>query len=276
MNGRGYKVMENKFSVIISTCDKFSDLWDAHIFLLNQNWADRNVETFLVTDKPTDRTFENVTVVAAGEGTEITERLKAVMPMIKTDYILFTLDDYFLTQKIHTSAILEDIGIMKKHKLDYLQLYMLSMKVLKNRKAVEIEPKVYLMDNEAWDYIVSLYSGIWRKEFMEKTLSETLNAWQYEVALTKMARNFQARCADSRRMEFPILDVIRKGKVLTKAKKYFAKNPIYKGNRETMKITDEWMLEFRTWLRVWLPRPFFEASKAIMRRRGYTFFSDSK
>lgn len=51
-------MMENNFSIIISTCDKFSDLWDAHILLLNQNWADRNVETFLVTDKPTDRTFE--------------------------------------------------------------------------------------------------------------------------------------------------------------------------------------------------------------------------
>lgn len=88
--------MENNFSIIISTCDKFSDLWDAHILLLNQNWADRNVETFLVTDKPTDRTFKNVTVVAAGEGTEITERLKAVLPLIKTEYVLFTLDDYFL------------------------------------------------------------------------------------------------------------------------------------------------------------------------------------
>lgn len=28
--------MENNFSIIISTCDKFSDLWDAHILLLNR------------------------------------------------------------------------------------------------------------------------------------------------------------------------------------------------------------------------------------------------
>ena len=105
--------MENNFSIIISTCDKFSDLWDAHVLLLNQNWADRNVETFLVTDKPTDRTFENVTVVAAGEGTEITERLRAVMPLIKTEYVLFTLDDYFLTERISTQAINEDIQIMR-------------------------------------------------------------------------------------------------------------------------------------------------------------------
>ena len=118
-------MMENNISIIISTCDKFSDLWDAHILLLNQNWADRNVETFLVTDKPTDRTFENVTVVAAGEGTEITERLRAVMPLIKTEYVLFTLDDYFLTEKISTQALNEDIQIMFFFLFVFLCLFVL-------------------------------------------------------------------------------------------------------------------------------------------------------
>ena len=125
----------NNFSLIISTCDQYSDLWKAHILLLNQNWADRNVPTFLVTDKPTDETFENVEVVAAGEGTEITERLKAVLPLIKTDYIFFTLDDYFLTEKISTEAIHEDMQIMEKHRIDYLRLFVMTMKSLKNRRA---------------------------------------------------------------------------------------------------------------------------------------------
>ena len=268
--------MESKFSIVISTCDKFSDLWDAHIQLLNENWADRNMDTFLVTDKPTNRTFKNVTVVSAGEGTEITERLRSVMPLIKTEYILFTLDDYFLTKKISTKAIIDDIDIMHKYQLDYMRLFVMTMKSLKNRKATELESGIFLLDNNAGDYIVSLYAGIWRKDFMEKTLTETLNAWQYEVALTSMARQLNARCADSRRGEFPILDVIRKGKVLTKAREYFDKNPIYKGNRENMKVEDEWMIEFRTWLREWLPKPLFNLSKAIMRRRGYTFFSDNQ
>ena len=143
--------MENDFSVIVSTCDKFSDLWDANLLLLNQNWADRNAETFLVTDKPTDRTFENVTVVAAGEDAEITERLRAVLPLIKTEYILFTLDDYFLTEKISTQAVNEDIQIMNKHRIDYLRLFVMTMKSLKNRKAEELEPGIFLLDNNAGD-----------------------------------------------------------------------------------------------------------------------------
>lgn len=266
--------MESKFSIIISTCDKFSDLWDAHIQLLNENWTDRNVDSFLVTDKPTKRTFENVTVVAAGESTEITERLRAVMPLIKTEYILFTLDDYFLTEKISTKAVLNDIEDMEEQRIDYMRLSVLSKKNLKNRKAVEVADKIYLMDNWAREYVVSLYAGLWKKRFMEKTLHETLNAWQYEVALTKMARDMQARCAVSCRQEFPVLDVIRKGKVLTKARAYFNKNPIYNGTRETMKRKDEIMLDIRTWLRVWLPLPLFMAAKAVMRKKGYRFFSD--
>ena len=266
--------MKGAFSIIISTCDKFADLWDANIQLLNENWEDRNVDAFLVTDKPTNRTFKNVTVVAAGEGTEITERLQAAMPLIKTEYILFTLDDYFLTKKISTQAILQDIEDMEKQHIDYMRLSTLSKKNLRNRKAVEVEDKIYLMDNWAREYVVSLYAGLWKKSFMERTLSETLNAWQYEVALTKMAREMQARCAVSCREEFPILDVIRKGKVLTKARHYFEENPIYNGTRETMRRSDELMIDLRTWMRVWLPLPLFKAAKALMRHRGYTFFSD--
>ena len=34
------------------------------------------------------------------------------------------------------------------------------------------------------------------------------------------------------------------------------------------------MVDLRTVMRVWLPLPLFHAAKAIMRRRGYKFFSD--
>ena len=268
--------MNSDFTILISTCDKFSDLWKANIQLLNQNWPDRNAETFLVTDKPTDCEFPGVTVFSAGEGNEITERLRAVLTYVKTEYVLFTLDDYFLTKPILSSAIADDIEIMRAQGLDYLRLFRMTRKSLKNRKATELEKDIFLLDNQAGDYIVSLYAGLWRKDFMEKTLGQPRNAWQYEVALTEMARQLHARCADSRRNEFPILDVIRKGKVLTKAQAYFDKNPIYSGNRETMKRRDEWMLALRTWLREWLPKPLLRAAKAAMRRRGYTFFSDQQ
>lgn len=266
--------MEYLFTVIISTCDKFSDLWDANIKLLKQNWSDLSAKVLLVTDKPTQKSYKDVTIVCAGEGKEITDRLKVAMQFVNTDYVLFTLDDYFLTEKINTQIIIEDIKIMETHNLDYLRLFVMTKKSLRNRKAKLIEKDIYLLENWAGDYIVSLYAGIWRKEFMQTSLIASLNAWQYEVSLTKLARDINARCADSRKGEFPILDVIRKGKILNKAKKYLDNSNISIGNREKMKYRDEWMISLRTWLREWLPKPLFNLSKKIMRNQGMRFFSD--
>lgn len=95
--------------MIISTCEKFSDLWDAHIELLRQNWNDSNTKFLLVTDLPTEKKYENVTIISAGAGKEITDRLKEAMKYVDSEYILFTLDDYFLTERIELQAIDEDI-----------------------------------------------------------------------------------------------------------------------------------------------------------------------
>ena len=73
-----------------------------------------------------------------------------------------------MTEKISTEAIKEDISIMEKQRIDYLRLFVMTRKSLKNRKAKEVEPGIFVLDNNAGDYIVSLYAGIWKKNFMEK------------------------------------------------------------------------------------------------------------
>ena len=261
------------FEIIISTCDKFSDLWDANIFFINQNWGDRRTNTYLVTDKNTEKVFDNVSVVCAGADTEITQRLRTALEKITSEFIVFTLDDYFLTTHIEDSKIQHAINVMKKEKLDYLRLYSATKHYLKKEGAKEISPGFYLRNINDGDYKISLYPGIWRTEFMRKTVVESMNAWEYEVALTPIARKLGARCAISNNNEFPFLDVIRKGKILRKAKKYFDKNPIYITTRETMTAKDEFMLSFRTWLRHYLPKPFFKAIKKLRKIKGYQFYS---
>ena len=111
------------YSIIISSCDKFSDLWDANITLLEKNWANRGVDTYIVTDAPTQKTYENVKILAAGEGTEITERISFALETVKTEYVIFLLDDYFLTEPINDAKIYYCMSAMEKEQLDYLRLY---------------------------------------------------------------------------------------------------------------------------------------------------------
>ena len=113
-------------------------------------------------------------------------------------------------------------------------------------------------------------------QVLRQTLEETRNAWQYEVALTEMAHQLSAHCAVSCHGEFPFLDVIRKGKVLRKADRYFRRNPIYRSNREVMGFWAEWMLTARMWLKRVLPKSVFNLLKKVLIKCGMTFYSPVK
>ena len=266
---------QERFEVIISTCDLFSDLWDANIRLFRDAWPDCPARIHLVTDRPTERHFDGVNIVCAGEGTEITERLSAALEQIQAEYILFTLDDYFLTKPIHTRDIQRGIAFMSDNDVDFLRLYPASRIYLRRDGAVPCKgyPGYYIRDISTGNYKITLTPGIWRTDFMRKTVSKRLNAWQYEVALTPMARKLSAVCAISNHDEFPYLDVIRKGKVLRKANRYFKRHPIYHSDREVMYLRDELYLSFKTRLNHIVPKKQLKKMKKVMIRRGHRYYS---
>lgn len=265
----------SNYEIIISTCDKYSDLWDANVLLLNRNWPDRNANTYLVTDVPTDREFPGVEVVSAGEDTEITQRLKVVLERIQAKYVIFTLDDYFLTERICQEKIDRAVQFLEETDTDYIQMYPQPKWFLWRDGAKEsgMYPGIYMVDLADGNYKVVLTPGIWRTDFMRKTLAEPMNAWQYEVFLTPKARELNAKCATSNCGEFPYLDVIRKGKILRKANRYFQSDPIYQSRRDVMRWQDELELNMRAWLKFILPKWLFRVIKKIMIWRGHHFYS---
>ncbi len=263
------------YSVIISTCDAFSDLWDAYFDFFKKNWADCPAKVYLVTDKETSRRFDGIEIIAAGAGAEITERLAKALEKINTEYILFTLEDYFLIQKIENAKLDNALQFMNEENVDYIRLYGASQYYLRKEGARESVsyPGFYFRDISEGNYKVSLYAGLWRTDFMRKTLGKKQNAWQYEVSLTQMARDLDACCVISNNREFPILDVIRKGKLLHRAKKYLKENGCSLPSREVIAYRAEFSIWFRTKLRHIFPQKSFSKIKRVMVRRGHRFYS---
>ena len=107
-------------TLTIHTCDKFSDIWDPTTYLLNKNWADRNVRTLFITDAPTDREFENIEVVSTEAGLDMPKRMSRIIDDIETEYLFYSLDDYFLIHKIDTQRIEQLLDLMDYYRIDYL------------------------------------------------------------------------------------------------------------------------------------------------------------
>ena len=268
-------MLKDKLTLVIHTCDKFSDLWNGHIKLLNENWSDRPIRTLLVTDKPTDFSANGIEVFAAGEGTELSERIAAVLPQIDTEYMLQTLDDYYPIYPISSEKIQSLIEAMDKEKLDYLRLFKRPDSKIK-LTGYDSLYRIDLDSKKDSHYLVNFYTGIWRKSFVQKTVGDTsLNAWEFELSLTRTARRENAQCAMSKGGEFKTLDVIRKGQILHKANRYFSKHPgLYSGNRTVIPYRSEFKIWFRTTIKDLTPQSFVDRLKRITHKFGATYYSD--
>lgn len=264
--------MSKNMTMLILSCDKFSDLWDGHIKLLEQNWPDRDMETYIVTDAPSDKKYPRVQIINAGADVEWSDRLAYALKQVKTDYVFITLDDYFLIKKVENAGIVDLINMMKEENIDYIRLFP--------------RPKGATMDelpqyrnvywiNTRYDYSVNLYSGIWTKNFIESTVRSPRNAWKYEVSLHLRAEEYGAKCVVSNRKDYVILDVVRKGKLLHKSAAYFKKHPgIYNGSREINSWGYEIKLTIQQQVSRHLPSWAYRRLKAFLTKRGMHFYSD--
>lgn len=256
-------------TLMIQTCEKYSDLWTPHLALLAENWPDCPFRKLLVTDRPTDRTFPGVEVFAAGAGLHAPGRLEAVLPHIDSDYILLTLDDYFPLYPLSTGKILHLAETMEAEGLDYIRLFPdpPAFRRFPGRKGL------FSVDLRT-DYAVNLYPGLWRKSFLEATLPGPGDIWAYEVSLTHTARRLNAKCAMTWGREFPVLDVIRKGKLLHWAEKVLKKQGIRLEGRQIVPLREEMRIFLFNWGKKLLPRPAARWVKKRLKKRGYTFFTD--
>lgn len=260
--------LSSKLTLMIQTCEAFSDLWEPHFQLLAENWPDRPVRTLLVTDSPTECTFPGIDVISTGAGDHMPARLAASLPRVQTDYILLTLDDYFPIRPISTENLSRLVSIMDAEKLDYVRLFSQPNSFRKSRHTGLYE--IDLTEN----YAVNLYPGLWRREFLLQTLLPALDIWTYEVSLTHTARRLHARCALSKGREFPILDVVRKGKLLHRAHFYLKRRNLYHGPLPLIFWREELRIFLFTAGKTILPRPAARWVKARLRRRGVRFYSD--
>ena len=264
---------DNRLSVIISSCDSFSDLWDGHIKQLERFWGDRQVDqTILLTDKPTDKTYDNITVLAAGEDLEWSERLKAALDTVRTEYVFITLDDYFLIKKVENRRIDEMIDVLEEYKLDYIRLFKHPKRA--TREKISGHKGIHRVDNTLY-YCVNMYAGIWRRDFARYCADCKLTAWEFEVALPEMAQRYNAALAVDKKRDFVILDVVRKGKLLHSSARYFRKHPdLYNGDRKVNALRYEQRLVIQTVVARNTPWWLHKRIKQVLRKFGFEFFTE--
>lgn len=268
-----------KITVCVFTCDAYQDLWDHCVRLLKENFPMNDVsEILLITDKPTSRSFEGVRIVLSNDNNDFVKRFASAAGECKTKYFLYTLDDYFYTQKINQSKFEEWLGFIDKNNADYLKLYTRSKKIV--NKKITTGVKTIKAADPTIGYALDFYPGLWSTAFVKNLCDKwplpERDIWHFEGknCETETVKNAKAFFYTGR--DFPFLDVIRKGKLIRKANRVLKKqygidlltSRKLRTIHETVSynlsvfVSDHMNPKFKAWL------------KKILKKQGKTFYSD--
>ncbi len=202
-------------SILITSCDSYSDVWDPFFNLFFKYWPDCPFPIY-ITSNFLETENSRVTTIKLGKDKHWASNTKKALKSINTPYVLCLIEDYFLDSKVDTKNILNLINIIKKEKAGYLRLFPhpgpdKEFKKFKNIGEIEVNS----------EYRTSLMAAIWEKDTLNKLLVGGETAWDMEIAGTKRSKKinkkFLSVTTDNYALSY-YTGIIRQGKWTKKVK----------------------------------------------------------
>lgn len=172
--------MRSDCSLLISSCDKYSDLWAPCLALYERFWSDCPFEKFLITEQIKPNVHARVNVLRLGVGHPWSRLLRQALACIESTYVIMMLDDFFLKRAVCTADVVDALKFIEKGHL-MVRLTPRPAPARSSRDEYsEIAPQ------EA--YRVSTQAAIWRRDVLETLLRDEESPWEFEISGTKRAQ----------------------------------------------------------------------------------------
>ena len=181
--------MRSNIPLIVSSCDKCSDLWQSFFWLVKKNWKGFDRKVYLCTESKTF-SYEGLDVecpLTMPQGSTWSENLMVLLQQIEEEYVLFMLDDFWLKKPVDTER---------------LQLY---EKIIEEDKSIgficlirQLEPSEENPESKKYpelisygrhtSYRVTTQAGLWRRDYLISLLRKHESAWWFEMFGSKRSR----------------------------------------------------------------------------------------
>lgn len=192
-------------TILISSCDGFSDCWGPYHHGLQRYWSDCPYDVYLVTN------FSNfgqnpIKAIKVGEDKGWSNNTLRALQQIDAQYILYTHEDFWIKQIVSTSTISEYISLMDEDKADYIRLYPCP----EPDYDCPWDKRLGILDENA-PYRTSLQVALWRRNVLEDLIVEGENPWQFEILGSKRSFKYGSRFLSVKRFRRPSGDTFHYG-----------------------------------------------------------------
>jgi len=171
----------NNLTILVSSCDKYSFLWDSFFKLLFQQWpsltsTNQHVPILLISNKKSyvDPRVKNIQIY---EEKSWSDNILTALKEVKTKYVLILLEDYFITnfnearfKSIFDTMVADDVA--------YIQIACPAPHYVNGGLYPHLSGVHY---KGRFDHFrTSLDACVWRTEDLERLLKPGENAWHFE------------------------------------------------------------------------------------------------
>lgn len=165
--------MKNKLCIYVSSFDGCSDLWDTFFSIFKFFWKDCKFNIYLINNE-IEYDNKDITVIHTGKEVNWFDRTIRSLEAINEEYIVFMLEDYFVSKNVYNDDFEEII-----HYMDENSVYFYRLSLLPSIKK-QIKPRYNY--SEQLKYPISLQPAVWNKDRLLSILKEISGKtpWDFE------------------------------------------------------------------------------------------------
>lgn len=219
------KEYNKDLSILVLSCDGYSDLWDDFFNLRDVYWNDITIRWYVVTESK-EYCREGVTMIHCGKEMNWAARFRKAVEIVDTPYIGIFLEDYFITDTVDMNRVKYLLELMKREGVTYINV----SDVFKN--IIDMPNKEYFTESlikipNHKRYGISTVSSIWEKSFLlQKLGTGDYSAWQFEVdrcheAVTPKGLGGYLLCDEKCTFNVSTIPVVIQGMFYPDAIRYF-------------------------------------------------------
>lgn len=258
----------NKIAIYVSSYDGCSDLWNTFFNLFDTFWPTCDCPIYLVNN---EKNFEHKNVNVIHTGTEINwfHRTIESLESLENEYVLFLLEDYFLSKHINNEDIEEIVSFMCEKDVYY---YMLS------KRADQPKEKIRYAVDATTRYAISLQPAIWNRKKLLEILYEIngQSPWDFEIYFSE---KYKGKTGTIEGVYYDTRDIlgykngVLRGKWIPATLKYYKKLGITidKGTREQLPLKTVLKYNIATWVSRNFSTDFKEWIKKFLKKINFDY-----
>ncbi|MBI4117371.1 MAG: hypothetical protein HY451_01680 [Parcubacteria group bacterium] len=198
--------MNQKCSVVVSSFDGSSDVWEPFFTLFFRYWPDCPFPIHLVTNylKYPDEIVETINI---GEDKKWASNLKKALTEVNTPYILYLQEDYFLQKPIGTEYLLALLGYMEKNHVAYLRIFPHPGPDFDFQNEFDLGEI-----SDSAPYRTSIQAAFWDKKVLMNLLVDGETGWDFEFKGAMRSRDYKFLSLKKAAFNYVSTTAIKKGK----------------------------------------------------------------